>query len=136
MWPETIKAISRDDADDMARAALGMEDLSDEVLATLWQYSQGSARVLNENLLPAIKDYGMGTVPLSAKLIETIAAKGAVHDQETRRGGAVMAAHRPNWIERRAEPFGGRVRHRPHHGPDRGGAGLAEPARHRSPQPL
>ncbi|MFI5448122.1 AAA family ATPase [Polaromonas sp. UC242_47] len=75
MWPETIKAISRDDADDMARAALGMEDLSDEVLATLWEYSQGSARVLNENLVPAIKDYGMGTVPLSAKLIETIAAK-------------------------------------------------------------
>lgn len=74
MWPETIKGISRDDADDMARAALAA-DLSDEVLASLWEYSQGSARVLNENLVPAIKDYGMGSVPLSAKLIETIAAK-------------------------------------------------------------
>lgn len=74
MWPETIKGISRDDADDMARAALA-PDLSDEVLATLWDYSQGSARVLNENLVPAIKDYGMGSVPLSSKLIETIAAK-------------------------------------------------------------
>lgn len=74
MWPETIKAISRDDADDMARAALA-PDLSDEVLSTLWDYAQGSARVLNENLVPAIKDYGMGDVALSAKLIETIAAK-------------------------------------------------------------
>lgn len=74
MWPETIKAISRDDADDMARAALA-PDLSDEVLATLWDYSQGSARVLNENLVPAIKDYGMGDVPLSSGLIEKIAAK-------------------------------------------------------------
>jgi DNA transposition AAA+ family ATPase len=74
MWPETIKGISRDDADDMARAAL-LPDLSDEVLTTLWEYSQGSARVLNENLVPAVKDYGMGGVPLSSKLIETIAAK-------------------------------------------------------------
>lgn len=74
MWPETIKTISRDDADDMARAALA-PDLSDEVLATLWDYSQGSARVLNENLVPAIKDYGMGSVPLSSGLIESIAAK-------------------------------------------------------------
>ncbi|WP_293602716.1 MULTISPECIES: ATP-binding protein [unclassified Polaromonas] len=74
MWPETIKAISRDDADDMARAALAM-DLSDEVLTSLWEYGQGSARVLNENLVPAIKDYGMGNIPLSAQLIETIAAK-------------------------------------------------------------
>lgn len=74
MWPETIKGISRDDADDMARAAL-LPDLSDEVLTTLWEYSQGSARVLNENLVPAVKDYGMGSVPLTSKLIETIAAK-------------------------------------------------------------
>lgn len=75
MWPETIKSISRDDADDMARAALGLPDLADDVLTTLWEYSQGSARVLNENLVPAIKDYGMGTMPLSSKIVESIAAK-------------------------------------------------------------
>ena len=75
MWPETIKAISRDDADDMACAALANPDLPDEVLDTLWAYSQGSARVLNENLVPAIKDYGQGTLPINAKMIEAIAAK-------------------------------------------------------------
>lgn len=76
MWPETIKGISRDDADGMARAALGNLDLSDDVLDTLWAYAQGSARVLNENLAPAVKDYGINAgATLSSKLIETIAAK-------------------------------------------------------------
>lgn len=76
MWPETIQRISRDDADDMARTALLYAgELSHEVLETLWAYCSGSARVLNENLVPAIKDYGMGSVPLSRKLIESIASK-------------------------------------------------------------
>lgn len=76
MWPETIQRISRDDADDMARTALAdAGELSDEVLDTLWAYCDGSARVLNENLIPAVKDYGMGSLPLSSPLIEKIAAK-------------------------------------------------------------
>ncbi|QDL53123.1 AAA family ATPase [Rhodoferax aquaticus] len=76
MWPKTIERISRDDADDMARIALAdAGDLSNEVLETLWAYADGSARVLNENLIPAIKDYGMGKLPLSRALIEAIAAK-------------------------------------------------------------
>ncbi|MES2946008.1 MAG: AAA family ATPase [Pseudomonadota bacterium] len=75
MWPETIKRISRDDADEMARAALGLDDLPDDVLTTLWEYSRGSARVLTENLVPAVKDYGMGGQALTSKVIEAIAAK-------------------------------------------------------------
>jgi len=76
MWPKTIECMSRDDADDMARIALAEAgDLSNEVLETLWAYADGSARVLNENLIPAIKDYGMGKLPLSRPLIEAIAAK-------------------------------------------------------------
>ncbi|MCU7371588.1 AAA family ATPase [Paucibacter sp. O1-1] len=76
MWPKTIERITRDDADEMAREALSdAGDLSDEVLDTIWAYSAGSARVLNESLVPAIRDYGMDKLPLSAKLIEAIAAK-------------------------------------------------------------
>lgn len=76
MWPETIQRISRDDADDMARIGLTEAgELTDDVLDTLWAYAEGSARVLNENLIPAIKDYGMGSLPLSGALIEKIAAK-------------------------------------------------------------
>lgn len=76
MWPKTIESISRDDADDMSRVALAEAgELSHEVLETLWAYCSGSARVLNENLIPAIKDYGMGKLPLTRALIEAIAAK-------------------------------------------------------------
>lgn len=76
MWPETIQRISRDDADDMVRAALAEAgELADEVLDSLWAYCDGSARVLNENLIPAIKDYGMGSLPLSSSMIEKIAAR-------------------------------------------------------------
>ena len=75
MWPETIQRIGRDDADDMARAALSeFGELASEVLETLWAYCEGSARVLNENLIPALKDYGTGR-PMSRTLIESIAAK-------------------------------------------------------------
>lgn len=75
MWPETIQRISRDDADDMIRAALAEAgELTDDVLDTLWAYCDGSARVLNENLIPAVKDYGMGNLPLSSRMIEKIAA--------------------------------------------------------------
>lgn len=58
------------------RAALAEAgELTDEVLDTLWAYSDGSARVLNENLIPAIRDYSMGNLPLNSGLIEKIAAK-------------------------------------------------------------
>jgi len=76
MWPKTIERITRDDADDMAREALPEAGtLSDEVLDTLWAYCGGSARVLNENLVPAVRDYGLDKLPLTAKLIEQIASK-------------------------------------------------------------
>ena len=76
MWPATIKGITRDDMDDMARDALAEAgELSDEVLEALWAYSAGSARMLMEGLVPAIRDYGMGRGALTAALVEQIAAK-------------------------------------------------------------
>lgn len=76
MWPETIRGISRDDADDIARSALAdAGELPDEVLDALWAYCVGSARVLTESLIPALRDYGVGRQPLSAALVDQIAAK-------------------------------------------------------------
>lgn len=75
MWPKTIERITRDDADDMAREALAdVGELPDEVLDALWAYGDGSARVLIENLVPAVKDYGAAKA-LTAQLIEQIASK-------------------------------------------------------------
>lgn len=76
MWPQTIESITRDDADDMTRAALSDTggDLSDDMLDALWAYCSGSARVLNESLIPAIKDYASGKT-LTQALVEQIASK-------------------------------------------------------------
>lgn len=60
MWPSTITAITRDDADDMARAALhDAGEIADEVLDALWGYCKGSARVLMEGFVPGLRDFCM-----------------------------------------------------------------------------
>jgi DNA transposition AAA+ family ATPase len=75
MWPQTVETITRDDADDMARAALPDEPLPDDVLDALWAYGAGSARMLTESLVPALRDYAVGKLVLSAKVVDEIAAK-------------------------------------------------------------
>jgi len=75
MWPKTIEGITRDDADDMVRAALAdMGDVPDDMLDALWAYCDGSARVLNENLIGALRDYGTGRA-LTADLVHSLASK-------------------------------------------------------------
>lgn len=88
MWPKTIDSISQNDADDMARDALmgRGEELSDEVLNALWAYCNGSARVLTENLIPAVRDYGADKA-LTAQLIEQIASKVLFMEKPRAEGG-------------------------------------------------
>lgn len=87
MWPETIQAITRDDMDEMARMALadapGLEpsadgrgaEVPDDVLDALWAYCEGSARVLMESLVPALRDYGYGRGAINAELVDAVASK-------------------------------------------------------------
>lgn len=83
MWPATVQGITRDDADDMAREALrdapvaegASAEVPDEVLDALWAYGAGSARVLVESLVPALRDYGYGRQALSGALVDKIATK-------------------------------------------------------------
>lgn len=77
MWPKTIECITRDDADDLVRDALqDLGEISDEVLDTLWAYCDGSARVLTEALIPAVRDYGADKEGgLTAKLVQAIASR-------------------------------------------------------------
>lgn len=86
MWPETIKAITRDDCDEIARAAFSdVGEVPDEVLEALWDYSAGSARVLVESLVPSVKEY-MGKHALSVALVEKVAK--VVLNRHSRTGGA------------------------------------------------
>lgn len=90
MWPETVASITRDDMDDMARTALAdapdNQGVPDDVLDALWAYCDGSARVLMESLVPALRDYGYGRAPLSAKLVDQVASK--VLFMQRRKAGA------------------------------------------------
>lgn len=93
MWPKTIDRISHDDADEMARAALAdtgadAGELRDDVLDALWAYGAGSARMLNENLIPAIKDYAQGRM-LTAALVEQIAKTVLFMEKPRAEGGKV-----------------------------------------------
>lgn len=75
MWPATVTGITRDDADDIARARLDM-DVPDDVLDALWDYGKGSARVLTESLLPGLRDYGLGHgKALTAALVDAVATQ-------------------------------------------------------------
>lgn len=94
MWPQTIGGISRDDADEMARAGLADAplpegaEIGDDVLDALWAYCGGSARVLMESLIPAIRDYGYGKQPMTGKLVDSIASKVLFMNRATVRGAA------------------------------------------------
>lgn len=73
MWPATIRCITRDDCDDMARSGLGeLGELTDDVLDALWAYCAGSARVLMEGLVPSVREFCHGR-PLSVALIDGVA---------------------------------------------------------------
>lgn len=59
-WPPTMNAITEADAHTITRAAFeafGHEAPSAAILDACWQACEGSARVLAENLLPALRDY-------------------------------------------------------------------------------
>ena len=76
-WPPIVKGITRDDHDALCLAALDQLGESDQaVLDRLWDYSQGSARLLVEGLLPALRDYGLRQGhSLSVGLLDQIAQK-------------------------------------------------------------
>jgi DNA transposition AAA+ family ATPase len=89
MWPATLKCITRDDADELARASLpDLGELSDEVLDTLWSYCDGSARVLMEGFVPNIKDFYAGRGPLRPEHIKAIARDVLFLEAPGRRTGS------------------------------------------------
>jgi DNA transposition AAA+ family ATPase len=71
-WPETIKGISSEDAAALVQSSLGTEDVVDDVVARLYAYSRGSARMLVEGLLAAIKEFRKGRT-LDVKLVDAVA---------------------------------------------------------------
>lgn len=60
-WPEVIKAIDPSDCRALVEAAFRADKvkLTTEIHDALWQCCGGSARVLMNNLIPGIRDYGL-----------------------------------------------------------------------------
>lgn len=71
-WPETIKAITEADAAALTQAAFGTEEVPEEVITRLYAYSRGSARMLTEGLIAAMKEFRQGRA-LDAKLVDAVA---------------------------------------------------------------
>ena len=71
-WPETVRGITQEDAAALVQASLGTEDVPDDVVARLYAYSRGSARMLVEGLLAAVKEYRKGRA-LDCKLVDAVA---------------------------------------------------------------
>lgn len=71
-WPETVRGITADDAAALVQSAFGAEEVADEVIARLFAYCQGSARMLCEGLIPGIKEFRRDR-PLNVKLVDAVA---------------------------------------------------------------
>jgi len=73
-WPETVRKITRDDSAALVQAAFPNEDISDEVIDRLIQYSAGSARMLVEGLIANLHQFRKGR-ELDTKLVDAVASQ-------------------------------------------------------------
>lgn len=71
-WPELIKRISDDDIAALVQAGFPDEDVPDDVIKRMAQYSAGSARMLVEGLIANVQQYRKDQ-PLSVKLVDAVA---------------------------------------------------------------
>lgn len=71
-WPPTVQGISQDDAAALVQSAFGAEEVAEEVVARLYAYSRGSARMLVEGLIAAIHEFRKGH-DLDVRLVDAVA---------------------------------------------------------------
>lgn len=71
-WPATVTQITQEDAAALVQCAFGDEEVSDEVIARLYAYSKGSARMLVEGLIAGIKEFRKDHA-LDVKLVDAVA---------------------------------------------------------------
>lgn len=71
-WPETVRHITDTDAAALVQSAFGAEEVADEVIARLYAYCKGSARMLVEGLIAGVKEFRRGRA-LDVKLVDAVA---------------------------------------------------------------
>lgn len=71
-WPETVRCITPADAAALVQSAFGAEEVSEEVIAGLYKYSKGSARMLVEGLIAGLKEFRKNG-ELTVRLVDAVA---------------------------------------------------------------
>jgi len=71
-WPETVRHITDADAAALVQSAFGVEEVGEEVIARLYAYCKGSARMLVEGLIAGVKEFRRGRA-LDVKLVDAVA---------------------------------------------------------------
>lgn len=71
-WPATVQGISLEDAAALVQSAFGAEEVAEDVVARLYAYSKGSARMLVEGLIAAVKEFRKGR-EFDVKLVDAVA---------------------------------------------------------------
>lgn len=73
-WPETVRRITKEDSAALIQAGFPGEDITDEVIDRMIQYSAGSARMLVEGLIANIHQFRRGR-ELDTKLVDAVASQ-------------------------------------------------------------
>jgi len=73
-WPETVRKITNEDAAALIQSGFADEDVSDEVIDRLYEYSKGSARMLVESLIAGIHQFRKGR-DLDTTLVDAVATQ-------------------------------------------------------------
>lgn len=73
-WPEIVRKITKEDSAALIQAGFPGEDVSDEVIERMVQYSAGSARMLVEGLIANVHQFRKGR-ELDVKLVDAIASQ-------------------------------------------------------------
>lgn len=88
-WPDTVKGVTRQDADEIALSAFDDQELDAATLDAMWDVHGGSARLLVEALIPAVRDYGLRKGrTLNAALVRQVSLEALRIAPKGRKGGA------------------------------------------------
>ena len=71
-WPETVRQISYEDAAALVQASFGTEEVPEEVVKRLYQYCNGSARMLVEGLIASLQQMRKGK-ELTREMVDFVA---------------------------------------------------------------
>lgn len=75
-WPKVIRGITKADAEAVILSSFDdlNQEIDDAIIKTFWQYTKGSMRLLVEQLIPAVRDYGLKKHPdLTPEVIQMCA---------------------------------------------------------------